>query len=149
MHEPVASKLFQWTPDCAVGVPQIDEEHQGLFRMADEMHQAMLEGKGEAILEDLLSRLVKYTLHHFAHEEHLMEQIGYPGYRQHQIEHAELCSKVRTMQDRAELEKIPPGEILRFLGDWLKYHTTTSDRRIGAYVKMSATHEHGGQQSSP
>ncbi len=149
MHERVITKMFQWTPDYAVGVPQIDQEHQRLFQMAEEMHQAMLEGKGEAILEDLLSRLVKYTIHHFAHEERLMERIGYPDYRQHQIEHAELCSKVRRMQDRSDLETIPPGEILRFLGDWLKYHTTTSDRRIGAYMTMSGTHGHGGQHSIP
>ena len=149
MNEPAVTKMFQWSADCAVGVQQIDQEHQGLFQMFEEMHQAMLEGKGEAILQDLLSRLVNYTLHHFAHEERLMERIGYPDYRRHQIEHAELCSKVRTMQDRSDLEKVPPGEILRFLGDWLKYHTTTSDRRIGAYMKMSGADGHHGQHSSP
>jgi hemerythrin len=50
--------MFQWTADYAVGVRQIDEEHQRLFVLAERMHQAMLEGKGKAIPEELLARLV-------------------------------------------------------------------------------------------
>ena len=144
MHERVITKMFQWTPDYAVGVPQINQERQNCSKWPRRCIKLCWKGKARRF-RNLLSRLVKSTIHHFAHEERLMERIGYPDYRQHQIEHAELCSKVRRMQDRSDLETIRPGEILRFLGDWLKYHTTTSDRRIGAYMTMSGTHGHGGQ----
>jgi hemerythrin len=100
------------------------------------MHQAMLEGKGKTVLEDLLARLVDYTNHHFAHEEQLMERIHYPDYRQHQLQHADLCSKVRTMQDRSTAgEATMTIEVMEFIVHWLKFHTTTSDRRIGEYMK--------------
>lgn len=145
----MVTNILQWTADYAVDIEPIDEEHQRLFQLAEELHQAVLEGKGDAIQKDLLSRLVGYTLHHFAHEESLMERIRYPDYRQHQLEHAELCSKVRTMQDRSDLGEIPPGEILQFLAGWLQHHTTSSDRRIGDYMKMIGAHGDDGRHPSP
>ena len=73
--------MFEWSTDYAVGIRQVDEEHQQLFVLAERLHRAMLEGNGKAILVNLLARLVDYTCYHFAHEEQLMERIQYPGYR--------------------------------------------------------------------
>jgi hemerythrin-like metal-binding protein len=72
MADSFVMTTFQWTADYAVGVRQIDEEHQRLFALAEEMHRAMLEGEGKAILQALLAGLVAYTSYHFAHEEQLM-----------------------------------------------------------------------------
>jgi hemerythrin len=131
-------KMIEWTADYAVGVRQIDEEHQRLFVLAESMHEAMLEGKGKAILEDLLAHLVNYTCYHFAHEEQLMEDIRYPDSRQHQREHEALRSKVRAMQYRSESGEVTMTiEVMRFLMEWLKRHTITSDRQISSYMKTS------------
>jgi hemerythrin len=150
MSDPVVNTIYRWTTDYAVGVGEIDEDHQAEFALAERMHLAMLEGKGKAILEDLLARLVEHTHSHFAHEEQLMERIRYPSYRQHQQEHADLCSKVRAMRDRsASGEKTMTIEVMQFIIDWLKDHTITSDQRFGEYMKTSATYDRSGNQSSP
>jgi hemerythrin len=40
------------------------------------------------------------------------------------------------MKDRfAAGETGIPNEVLRFVVDWLKCHTTTSDRQIGTYMR--------------
>jgi hemerythrin-like metal-binding protein len=133
---------FQWTTGYAVGVRQIDEEHQRLFALAERMHRAMLEGKGRQILADLLARLVEYTSYHFAHEEQLMERIRYPNYRQHRKEHEELRSRVQAMQDRAASGEVTITiEVMLFLMEWLKRHTATSDCRIGDYMKASGSQD--------
>ena len=138
MPAPVVKTMFQWTTDYAVGVRQIDEEHQRLFALAEQMHRAMLEGKGKAILEDLLARLVNYTCCHFSHEEQLMERIRYPGYRQHQQQHEDLRSRVRAMQDRSASGEVTMTiQVMQFLMEWLKRHTTGSDFRIGNFMKAS------------
>ena len=97
---PFVRALIQWTPDYAVGVRQIDEEHQRLFSLVDQMHRAMLEGKGKAILADLLVGLVEYTCDHFTHEERLMERIRYPEFRQHRQLHEDLRFRVRAIERR-------------------------------------------------
>lgn len=129
---------FQWTADCAVGVRQIDEEHQRLFALAEKMHQAMLKGEGKAVLQDLLAGLVAYTSYHFAHEEQLMERIGYPGYRAHRAQHEDLRSTAQTMQDRAVSGELTITiEVMQFLMEWVRQHIASSDCRIAAYVKKS------------
>jgi hemerythrin-like metal-binding protein len=132
--------MFQWNADYAVGIRQVDQEHQQLFMLAERLHRAMLEGNGKAILVNLLSRLVDYTCYHFVHEEQLMERIHYPGYRQHQQEHKDLRSRVREMQDRtASGEVTMTIDVAQFLMEWVKHHIIASDRRIGNYMTTRDT----------
>jgi hemerythrin len=136
MSDAAVNTIFRWTTDYAVGIRQIDEEHQCLFGFAENLHKAMLEGKGAAALVKLHRDLVSYTAYHFAHEEQLMERIGYPAYRQHLQEHDNLRSRVRAIQDRLASGEITMTiEVMQFLRAWLDRHITTSDYRIGAYLR--------------
>jgi hemerythrin-like metal-binding protein len=138
MADSFVMTTFQWTADYAVGVRQIDEEHQRLFALAEKVHRAMLEGEGKAILQALLAGLVAYTSYHFAHEEQLMERIGYPGYREHRAQHEDLRSRAREMQDRlASGELTITIEVIQFLMEWVRKHIASSDCRIAAYMKKS------------
>ena len=131
--------MFEWSTDYAVGIRQVDEEHQQLFVLAERLHRAMLEGNGKAILVNFLARLVDYTCYHFAHEEQLMERIEYPGYGQHQQEHRELRSRAREMQDRAASgEMTMTIDVAQFLMEWVKRHIIASDRRIGNFMTTRA-----------
>ena len=137
MPDAAIDTMFRWTRDYAVGIREIDEEHQRLFGLAESLHKAMLEGKGTATLANLHGDLLHYTGYHFAHEEHLMQRIGYPGYRQHCQEHENLRSRVRTIQDRLASGEITMTiEVMQFLRNWLDRHITISDHRIGSYMKM-------------
>jgi hemerythrin len=133
---PDTATLFRWTTGYAVGIREIDEEHQRLFGFAESLHQAMLEGKGTEALANLHGDLLRYTGYHFAHEEQLMQRIGYPGYRQHCQEHENLRFRVRTTQDRLDSGEITMTiEVMQFLMTWLDRHITISDHRIGSYMK--------------
>jgi hemerythrin-like metal-binding protein len=135
MSNTVLKPVYQWLSGYAVGVHQIDQEHQGLFAVAERMHQAMLEGQGKQHLDALLGELLEYTREHFAHEEQLMERIGYPELSEHRRQHAQLRSNVEAMQNRAVSgETTMTIEAMRFLMEWLKRHTVTSDRRIAGYM---------------
>jgi hemerythrin len=129
-------KLFRWLPDYSVGVPEIDHEHHGLFALAEKLHQAMRAGKGQEVLEDHIDDLLEYTSRHFTHEEELMEQIGYPHFQDHCREHEELRTRAAVMKQRVASGEISiTVELMQFLMEWLKIHSTTSDRRIGTYMR--------------
>jgi len=72
--------MFEWKPEYSVQIPEIDAQHQRLFCLAAELHNAMAQGKGKNVLEHSLAQLVDYTKTHFAHEERLMQESGYEGY---------------------------------------------------------------------
>lgn len=131
-----ANTMFAWTEDWAVGVREIDADHQRLCALAQSMHRALLDGRSKTMIEELLARLLDYTDYHFTHEERLMTRIGYPELRQHQREHEKLRSEVRAMQARAASGEVTMTiEVMLFLMNWLRQHTAASDQRIGAYLQ--------------
>jgi hemerythrin-like metal-binding protein len=135
MADALMRPMFQWSTDYAVGVRQIDLEHEQLFNLAERLHRAMLEGNGKANLVELLAHLVEYTWYHFEHEEQLMDRIHYPGSRQHKQEHEELRRKVREKSDRAASGDLTMTiGVAQFLMEWVKSHIKASDRRIGIYM---------------
>ena len=131
--------LFAWSSQYSVNVPEIDAQHKQLFRMANELHAAMLEGAGQQILDDLLNKLVAYTRWHFAAEEGLMRAHNYPDYATHRAQHEQLTATVLQFRDDFEAGRralsIP---LMKFLKDWLTHHIMGMDRKLGPYVRPQA-----------
>jgi hemerythrin-like metal-binding protein len=128
--------LFAWDPKYSVGHPDIDEQHKQLFKMAEDLHMAMLEGRGKEALGGLFSRLVTYTRHHFANEERIMRENAYPGYVQHHLEHEKLTQQVLDMQKRVATGKATVTmELMQFLSDWLRNHIQVNDQKVSAHIR--------------
>jgi len=116
---------------------EIDREHQEWFALINGVHKALLNGAGKGILRTVLAETTQYTFGHFAHEEELMCEINYPGRQQHILEHQELVNCAREFADRFESgQNATTLEYLVFLADWVKEHTTTTDRELGQYQLM-------------
>lgn len=127
--------VTRWLPDYAIGVHEVDAEHQALFALAEQLFQGILSRQDHAAVRSLLEALIDDTCQHFTNEEQLMERIGYPHYPDHCREHQELRLQVFAMRNRYVAGEIGPVELLQFVIEWLKGHTTTSDRRIGNYMR--------------
>lgn len=128
--------MTRWLSDYAIGVQEVDAEHQGLFSLAEKLHRGILLQQDQQIVGPLLLDLIDYTCCHFAHEEQLMQRIGYPHYADHCLQHQDLQSRAVAMQERYSAGETGMAiELLQFVVDWLKCHTMTSDRRIGSYMR--------------
>src|SRR5579872_2702553 len=79
--------LFAWSDDYLLGRAEFDEQHKQLFRMADELDNAVLENRGPESQIGLYGRLVTYLRRHFDNEELLMRESAYPLYVQRHLEH--------------------------------------------------------------
>lgn len=131
--------LFQWDPAYSVGCAEIDQQHQQLFQMADDLHRAMTERRGKEAAARLMTRLVAYTKYHFASEEKRMAASGYSLYLQHRDEHSKLTDRVIVLQEKVNRgEAALSVDVLHFLSDWLKHHIQGSDQRLGAHLRAVA-----------
>ena len=105
--------------------------------LVNSLHDAMLAGRGAQILETLLAELTKFTLIHFANEEKLMAAVHYPEMPAHVQQHDRIRRTVKEMKARFERgEAAMTIELILFLSDWLKNHTTTTDLRLGDYIQV-------------
>lgn len=128
--------MFDWKPEYSVSIPAIDAQHKKLFALAGELHTAMCQGKGSAVLEQSLSRLVDYTKDHFAAEERLMEKYKYPGLAVHKVEHEKLTAQVVEFQEKFRRKQaLLTVELMQFLKSWLEHHISGSDQKYAAMIR--------------
>lgn len=127
--------ILNWSKEYSVDIHSIDREHQQLFDMLNELHDAMKVGKGTQIAPTVLGRLVAYTRGHFANEESMMIRAAYPNLANHKVEHDNLTSKVTEfMQDVNEGKVVLSMELLELLRTWLQSHIGRCDKQYSRHL---------------
>jgi hemerythrin len=127
--------LMVWTEALSVKVDEIDNQHKRLVDLLNQLHDAMLQGKGREAIGKTLNGLVDYTKTHFAYEQGLMAAQGYPAAAQHKAMHDELAQQVLELQSKYLIGKAALTlEVMRFLQDWLSNHIQKTDRQFGLFL---------------
>jgi hemerythrin-like metal-binding protein len=109
--------------------------------MLNNLHDAMMQGKGTQLAPTILKNLVQYTREHFSREEGLMIQAHYPHYLQHKAEHDKLIAEVVELVRELETSKVLLStKLLDFLRDWLKSHILSSDKKYTVYLQAAGIH---------
>lgn len=123
--------LLQWDERLCIGVPHIDAQHQQIFAMFNELHDAMTAGHADGQLGELLANLSAYTQSHFRDEETYMEQVRCPNLNDHRTEHERLTTRVQDFRAKfTRGEASLTQEVMDFLIDWLLDHIQGHDQRI-------------------
>ena len=110
--------MYQFTEDCLIGIPKIDEEHRKLFGLINEAADLLsVTPLAPANVQKILSELNSYVATHFAHEEAYMAEINDPELPQQQLEHkafSKRISEFRSQEITMENSNALLNEILSF-----------------------------------
>ena len=127
--------LLQWSEKLCVGVAEMDRQHQRLVELVNRLYDAMSSGKGDDVKKEILTGLITYTKVHFAAEERLMAQYGYPHLASHKGLHDALTSKVVQLNEKVQKgQMVPSVSLSSFLKDWLVKHIVQEDSRYGQFI---------------
>jgi len=127
--------LVTWKEIYVVNISEIDSQHKNLVGIVNELHDAMIIGKGQDVLGKVLTELVDYTLYHFATEEKYFDLYGYPEAELHKKQHKELVEQVAAIYEKFKSgERILTLDVMNFLRDWLHDHIVGSDKLFGPYL---------------
>lgn len=136
---------MDWSDRFALGIDLIDQQHQVLFRLIDQLAKAIQDDNSEAELSSIFSKLHEYTLTHFAAEEHLMARYGYPAEQAHQENHRGLENTLAQLIQRAMGgEALVSLQTMNFLRQWLYHHIDDVDRQFADFLKargISSVHD--------
>src|SRR5690554_3967254 len=126
--------IFKWNDKYNVGIPSIDEQHQKLFALGNQLFNIV--SKVTAIdnydnIMALLAELKDYTIYHFTHEEELMKKFNYENYEQHKKQHKKFVEKLIEVetQNIDENQNKVTLEIMEFIADWIENHILRSDHQ--------------------
>jgi len=122
----------QWSARYEVGIDVIDGQHRHLLELINRLQAELDSGNDLDELVESLRELVRYTEHHFATEERLMDEVGASAER-HRGEHQRLLESL--MRFTAKLDAVSVSESSHFLQGWLFRHIDEVDRPFGALLR--------------
>jgi hemerythrin len=137
------AQLVDWDDRYSVGIAIIDEQHRGLVKLANELYKGCMQGEAEAraYFAVAIKKAVEYVKGHFATEEGLLQQAGYPDFASHKKQHEDF---VRTILDEVkafqEGRKFVPNHFARYLRDWTLEHIAVTDRQYKDYMTSRGYH---------
>jgi len=127
--------LVKLEENLKLDIPEIDSQHKALIGLINQLHQTMLQGADKATLDGLLSQLLEHTRTHFAYEEQLMSQHGYPGYEAHKSEHNRLLQHLEDLAGRyTNGDLLLSFAVMLELKGWAVVHIEKSDKPLGAFL---------------
>ena len=135
---PPSERPLQWLDNYECGHPLIDAQHRTLFEDANALLFASQHGSVEVLSR--FDELISHVLGHFADEERVLREIGFPGYAAHRRSHTKLAEKALRLREAMILGHHRHEELLEYLlQDVIERHLLVEDRTF-----FGAFRSHGG-----
>ena len=135
---------FSMSDELKVGNSFIDNDHQKLIDLLNQLHNAMAQGHGKEVVGKILNELIRYTHEHFKREEEHMQKIRYADFKQHQAEHDKLLKDVLELQTKFHSGNgMLSVQVFSFLRNWLVQHIMGTDKKLALAMRQAATIQPG------
>jgi hemerythrin-like metal-binding protein len=115
---------IQWTPELALGIPELDGQHLQLDTHLRLLHDALCEGRVPDVAA-LLGSVRDASTRHFETEERFMEANGYPRLDHHRDAHRQFTQRLAAFDEvcRREGSTTPLAmELANWLAAWIREH---------------------------
>lgn len=127
---------LHWDSSYSIFLPEIDAEHRSLFRLANELQNALLTCAPQARLEESMQAFVAHVEEHFSHEERMMKFTRYETFLWHRRQHDGIRHRMRrARKSLAQGDREALLALVEHIGRWLRDHTSITDRMMGAYLR--------------
>ena len=123
--------LLEWRDEYAVGVADVDHEHQEMIELINQVHDELQDPQSGVGIDRFLGEIFAKISAHFALEERIMQEARYEEYAAHKEDHEKLLDELRDLMDDYEQQgKFNEVILGRTLSDWFGIHFRTFDARL-------------------
>lgn len=141
-------QTFIWTPLFETGLHDVDEQHQRLVALLNDLGEHVDSGQ-VAHIDEALNALAEYTVYHFRSEEEVMDRgrVATTHVERHKATHQRFVAQVTDwLGRRARGESLDLRQLLDFLANWLIFHILGDDQSMGRQVAAIAAGQ-GAEQA--
>jgi hemerythrin len=118
-----------------VGIASIDDQHRELIERVNLIAGAVAHGAKITTVRPMMDDLILFTHTHFALEQRLMEEHGFPELQNHIEEHLELLQRMNTLYEFLGGSRQNKAELFSaFLSDWAELHVLQADKVLGNFL---------------
>lgn len=129
--------LVEWADQYLTGLEDIDEQHQRLVAIINELDALQLNKSSPEKLVPVYEKLRNYTLYHFSHEEELMNTwpINSANKATHFKAHKGFVERIARIDKLIEYYPVHViDNLLAFLVKWLLNHIATIDTHMAREI---------------
>jgi len=129
--------IFPWNKNFETGISEIDEQHQVLVRLINQLAFHLGNDSEDNLLESTFSEIADYAVFHFQSEERIWDEY-FPSdssLKGHKKTHKNFITNALKLKESDSIS--PQGSVealLRFLTRWLARHILDSDMRMSKVV---------------
>jgi len=120
--------LLQWKDEYSTGIEDVDDEHRDLIDIVNRLHGLVLAEDSKLTVPAFFDGLIKGVSAHFALEERIMDESGYPQAAQHRADHDRLLDELRELKETFEhADEVDSVDLALRLEPWFSRHLTIHD----------------------
>lgn len=127
----------------ALGVESMDNEHRQLAALFDAFAASIRENTSLERTREIVREALALANEHFAHEEEMMDQTGYPTAEEEKLHHRTLRLQITTLiSDTLSMPGNSPAtlENLAKIEQLLFEHINGPDRQLAEYLVAHGVH---------
>jgi hemerythrin-like metal-binding protein len=127
---------FRWTDKYSLGVEKVDRQHQHMFEIVNKLVERSAASSDSKLALETLTEMVNYAKEHFADEEKMMLEHGYPEIEPHKKQHAYFIdTTAELLVNFKDNRRTTEGEIAEFLILWLTTHILKVDMKYKEFFE--------------
>lgn len=119
-----------------VGIASIDSQHQELIERVNQITDAVAGREPNEVVQEMLEDIIRFAQEHFAFEEGLMAEYGFPDMESHIMEHRRHLQLLNNLSQEglraSRHDKV--ALVAAFLADWTDHHIPNADKELGEFL---------------
>ena len=126
---------IQWKNTYNIGISVIDEQHEKLIEILNELYDAYHMGTSKDLISSSLQKLIDYTNYHFDAEEEMLRENNYPGLDEQITEHTIFKQKITGfLNEVRKVNLLLSIKTIDYLKDWTINHILGTDKEYSDYM---------------
>ena len=129
-----------WSRDLSTGITFLDSEHRALIRCYRDLVRQVRDAVDPRCFRECFQSLKEQTRNHFAHEERVMRNIGYPGFHLHKIAHDKALTDFDDfiLNIGTGFTENDLGALALHFKYWFRHHVKEHDVALFRYIDRAA-----------
>lgn len=126
--------------ELITGIDKIDLQHMEFIARVKMLHESFLNGTNTEKLLETFNYIKCYIIGHFAAEEKMMLELGYPNYKRHANAHKVFIEDYSNLEKTFKQDGLSSDLKLDFnvqLINWITSHIMDEDILMAEFIRQS------------
>ena len=130
-------QVYKWTDSLKTNIDKIDNDHKLIISKAQELADAMSQGKGKGQIVETLGFLQKYVKTHFAEEEIMQQKAKFSDIEMHKKNHTYFINELDKLSSKIAQDPTSTVNVIelnRLISGWFMNHIQKMDVEVAKHI---------------